>query len=500
MDQQALAEYRYWAVCEALAGAPIGEVAVRYGTTRRSLDTWRKRFRAEGLPGLADRFRRPRTSPARIDFDVEALICRLRREHPRWGARRISYEFARSGLERVPSRATVHRVLTRNGMVAQQSQQHKRRYRRWQRQTPMHLWQLDIVGGVSLADGRECKLLTGIDDHSRFVVVATVLAAPSGRAVCEAFTTAIRRYGVPSEVLTENEAQFTGRRIKPQPVEVLFERICRENGITQWRTKPRSPTTTGKIERFRRTLREEFLDHVCSFESLAAAQQAVDGWITAYSQQLPHQALGMAIPGALFRPTGPTRLDVPTGSGSAISNPESDDSPAPLLIDVIEPASTPTDEGAVELEVRVPVSGEITLANGRQKVSRRAYAGRLATIWANPRSLHISIDGHVIRTVASRLLPEHLQLLRMRGARAVGTEPGKPALRKANGTTGIPPGQAVEIDRVVNREGGVGISGHRHVVGFAWPGRTVPLRLDPTPHPSHSRQRLDRSLALLDQS
>jgi transposase InsO family protein len=77
-----------------------------------------------------------------------------------------------------------------------------------------------------------------------------VVAVPSGRAVCEAFTEAMRRYGVPSEVLTDNGGQFTGRHTKPQPVEVLFERICRDNGITQRRTKPRLPTTTGKIERF----------------------------------------------------------------------------------------------------------------------------------------------------------------------------------------------------------------------------------------------------------
>ena len=78
----------------------------------------------------------------------------------------------------MPSRATVHRVLTRNGLIDPQAQQHKRKYKRWQRQAPMHLWQLDIVGGLPLADGRECKMLTGIDDHSRFVVIATVLAAP----------------------------------------------------------------------------------------------------------------------------------------------------------------------------------------------------------------------------------------------------------------------------------------------------------------------------------
>ncbi|WP_240505226.1 DDE-type integrase/transposase/recombinase [Nocardia mangyaensis] len=216
-------------------------------------------------------------APCAKSAEVEALICRLRREHPRWGARRISYELVRRGTDPAPSRPTVHRVLVRNGLVNPQVQQHKRKYRRWQREAPMHLWQLDIVGGVQLADGRECKLLTGIDDHSRFIVVSALLATPSAREVSEGFLAAMRRFGVPSEVLTDNGGQFTGRYLKPQPVEVLFERICRENGFKQRLTKPRSPTTTGKIERFHKTLRSEFLDDSAPFESIDAAQHAING-------------------------------------------------------------------------------------------------------------------------------------------------------------------------------------------------------------------------------
>ena len=55
----------------------------------------------------------------------------------------------------------------------------------------MELWQMDVVGGFHLSDGVEVKVVTGIDDHSRFIVVAAVLVVPSGRAVCEAFTAAL---------------------------------------------------------------------------------------------------------------------------------------------------------------------------------------------------------------------------------------------------------------------------------------------------------------------
>lgn len=477
VDQQATVEYRYRAVREVLAGSPIGEVAVRYGTSRQSLDTWRRRFTAEGKAGLADRSRRPRTSPTKLGAEVEALICQLRREHPRWGARRICHELAGRRLATVPSRATVHRVLTRNGMIDPQAQEHKRKYKRWQRETPMHLWQLDIVGGVPLAEGRECKLLTGIDDHSRFVVIATVLATPSAREVTEAFTAAMRRYGVPSEVLTDNGGQFTGRHLKPLPVQVLFEKVCLDNGIKQRLTKPRSPTTTGKIEWFHKTLRAEFLDHVAPFASISVAQDTVDAWISSYNQQRPHQALEMAVPASLFRPNGPTRLDTaPTMAVPQQAEPE----PSSLVIGVIEaPAGPISDGAAVEFELRVPPAGNLTIRHGRQFVSlHHSMAGRTVTVWADLRSIHLSYDGHVIRTVASRLLPDDLRYLAMRGARPAGPAPERPALRRANGTAVLEPGQAIEIDRAVTKDGLVAIGGTDHLVGFAWAGRRVTLRLD----------------------
>ena len=187
-------------------------------------------------------------------------------------------------------------------MVTPQAQRHKRKYRRWQRETPMALWQLDLVGGVYLADGRECQLLGGIDDHSRYVVIATVLAVRSGRAVADAFVQAMRCYGVPAELLTDNGKQFTGRFTRPRPTEVLFERVCREHGISARLTKPYSPTTTGKIERWHRTLRRELLDQSGPFADLPSAQAAITAWVDANNTQRPHQTIDMAVPASLFRP------------------------------------------------------------------------------------------------------------------------------------------------------------------------------------------------------
>jgi hypothetical protein len=118
-----------------------------------------------------------------------------------------AFEVAQRGTAGAPSRATVHCVLVfRAVMVTPQDQQHKRKYWRWARETPMALWQLDLVGGIYLAGGRKCKALSGIDDHSRFVVCAAVLAVPSARAVADVFVAAMRAYRVPAAVLTDIQA------------------------------------------------------------------------------------------------------------------------------------------------------------------------------------------------------------------------------------------------------------------------------------------------------
>jgi transposase InsO family protein len=76
-------------------------------------------------------------------------------------------------------------------------------------------------------------------------------------------------------------------------VEVLFDKICRENGIDHLLTAPRSPTTTGKIERFHRSLRTEFLTGRI-FDSTSSAQAELDAWVIEYNTVRPHQGIGMA--------------------------------------------------------------------------------------------------------------------------------------------------------------------------------------------------------------
>ncbi len=210
---------------------------------------------------------------------VEAVIVEMRREHPGWGPRTIVHRLGVEGVSPVPGRTSVERCLIRHGLVTVQARKRKREdYKRWERARAMELWQMDIVGGVKLVGGGEAKIVSGIDDHSRFVVSALVVARATARPTCDALELAMRRFGLPQQILTDNGKVFTGR-FGPGTGEVLFDRICRENGIKHLLTAPRSPTTTGKVERWHKTMRAEFLTgKILRRRSPTPRRSSMRGW------------------------------------------------------------------------------------------------------------------------------------------------------------------------------------------------------------------------------
>lgn len=445
-------EQRYQAVLQVLSGASVTEVAGRFGVSRQAVHRWLRRYRDEGLAGLSDRSSRPVSSPSRTPAKVEALICELRRNHPSWGARRLVWELGRRGCPGpVPSRATVHRVLVRHGLVQVTARGRRREdYTRWQRSVPMQLWQMDIVGGIMLADGTECKVVTGIDDHSRYCVIASVVARPTGRAVCLALAAALGRFGIPDELLTDNGKQFTARFGRGG--EVLFDRICRENGIAHRLTRPASPTTTGKVERFHQTLRRELLDEHGPFTGIEDAQQVLDAFVAdynTYNTARPHQSLHMACPAERFQARRdeqlPLRLPPPlrslTGSEPEPAlepKPEPESEPAAVV-----PSPRPEPEPiqttglvlsangvdpvnlAVEFSRIVPASGNLAVC-GQQFWLGPHRAGLTLTLRADTGTVELLAAGTPIKKVPSRLTTDHLRLLLAGAAPASTPRPHRP--------------------------------------------------------------------------
>jgi transposase InsO family protein len=159
----------------------------------------------------------------------------------------------------------------------------------------MELWQMDVMGRVFLADGQEVKVVTGIDDHSRFAVCAKVVARATARPVCLALAEALRRHGVPEQILTGNGKVFTSR-FGPVPGPVKFDQICTGNGICHLLTAPCSPTTTGKTERLHKTMRAEFFtpkDRL--FATIGELQDALDAWVAEYNTARPPSPAAAAL-------------------------------------------------------------------------------------------------------------------------------------------------------------------------------------------------------------
>ena len=375
-------DQRYEAVMAVVRdGRVVAEVARLYGVSRQTMHAWLGKYEAKGMAGLLDASHRPRRSPKQTPPEVEAAVCEMRRRRPAWGPRRISHELNAQGL--LVSRASAYRVLVRQKIIEPGTQ--KRRpadFKRWERSRPMELWQMDVVGGVMLVSGNELKVVTCVDDHSRFCVAVGIVERATAAAVCHVFVEALRRHGVPEEILTDNGKVFTNRHSKFPMLESVFDRICRENGIVHKLTGVRSPTTTGKIERFHRTLKEELLNNR-NFATLDEAQAAIDTWARSYNQDRPHQSLGMLTPLVRFHSARP--------------------------VEIIELRPVMAAESGVEVLRRVAPRGHISLAK-QQYIVGAAYVGKIVTARIEESVVHVLLDGKFIKTFPKRHTAEIAKL------------------------------------------------------------------------------------------
>jgi transposase InsO family protein len=272
-----LVEQRYRAVIDVLDGMNVTEVAQRNKVSRQTVHTWVRRYAEGGMGALADKSTKPLSCPHQMAPVTEARVVELRRAHPRWGPRSIRTTLAKEGFSPLPGRSSIYRTLVRHHLIEVTPRKRSRSdYKRWERSRSMELWQMDVVGRFHLADRSEVKVVSGIDDHSRFCVCARVVARATARPVTEALQWALGAHGVPDQILTDNGKVFTAR-FGPGPGPVLFDRICANNGIRHLLTAPYSPTTTGKVERFHKTMRAEFLvHHDYVHHSIEELQSALD--------------------------------------------------------------------------------------------------------------------------------------------------------------------------------------------------------------------------------
>jgi transposase InsO family protein len=433
-----MVEQRYQAVREVLdTGASVTDVAIRYGVDRRTLHRWLVRYANHGLAALADRSSKPDRCPHQIAPEIEARIVELRRTHPGWGPRTILNKLRRE-LADVPSRSAIYRCLVRHRLIEPKARRRRRDdYKRWERSRSMELWQLDVMGGVYLTNGIQLSVVTGIDDHSRFCVLAKLVARATARPVCDALLEALSTHGIPESILTDNGKVFTGKLAR-KPTNVLFDRICLNNGIKHILTAPYSPTTTGKIERLHKTMRKEFFSEH-SFDTSDQAQAALDAWVIYYNHEREHQSLGDVPPIRRFELATQPAFEVIDGD---------------IAVDE-EPQPRPKTVGR-----RVDRAGRISILKHRYHIGRH-LAGEAVTIESRDGLLHVTHNGVVVATHARRHLVEDDDKMDRRSKAA------KPAAPTKGG----------EVLRGIDPSGSVSFAGTAYRVGNRFIGQTAGVRL-----------------------
>jgi transposase InsO family protein len=295
--------------CVVEQGWPLRRAAERFQVSVTTAKRWADRWRQLGAAGMADRSSRPRTSPRRTPTRIERRIIKVRLAR-RWGPVRIAYLL---GLN--PS--TVHRVLTRYRLarLAHLDRATGRVIRRYERAAPGELVHVDVKklglipdGGGHRVLGRQAGqhnrqttpaarhnayrnpirgygyLHTALDDHSRLAY--TEILPDERKDTAIAFWKRAHAYftghGIAvARVLTDNGSAYRSRD---------WRDALALAGIAVKFTRPYRPQTNGKVERFHRTLADEWA-YARPYRSEAERAAALDPWLHTYNHHRGHTAL-----------------------------------------------------------------------------------------------------------------------------------------------------------------------------------------------------------------
>lgn len=277
-------------------GRPIRQVAQGFGISHTTVRKWAARWRTEGPLGLTDRSSAPRSIPHRTSRRLERRIEQLRRR--RWVAWQIgrALDLAISTVSAVLHRLGLGRLSSLNPAPAPVI--------RYERDRPGDLLHVDIkklgrIRGIGhRVSGQRGNEQRGIgwefahvcvDDHTRLAYVE--LLPDECKDTCSGFLVrAIRwfrkRRIEPQRVMTDNGGSYRSK---------LWKDVCGTLGLRHLRTRPYTPRTNGKAERFIQTLLREWA-YKRPYRSSAERQRALGPWLSYYNTERPHRALGMCPP------------------------------------------------------------------------------------------------------------------------------------------------------------------------------------------------------------
>jgi putative transposase len=293
--------------------ANISELCREYGISRQNGYKWLQRFRAEGVEGLKDRSRRPKTLPESTSAELVLQVLELRASHPWWGPKKLHDVLSkRMGATPTPSRRTLARILKRTGAI-----QHRRLRRSPRPGTPKFapdppvtapndLWTADFKGWWRTHDGARCEPLSVRDVFSRFVLALRALPGTKDASARSEFELLFQRYGMPNAILTDNGTPFACTRA-PGGLTALSA-WWTSLGIKVYHSRPGHPQDNGGHERLHLDIRFELEDQ--SAASVEQQQALCDQWRHEFNHVRPHEALEMKRPAEVYHPSTRRRVQI----------------------------------------------------------------------------------------------------------------------------------------------------------------------------------------------
>ncbi len=291
------------------------ELCELFGVSREIGYKWLRRFREEGIDGLKNRSRAPKSCPHRVDDATTEMLLEARRKHPTWGPKKLLPWLARRHDElRLPSRSTASEILKRAGLCEQ-----RRRRRRLEHPgkpitratTSNALWAADFKGQFRMRDSNYCYPLTVTDQYSRYVLACKALPSTNWLATKCVFENLFREYGLPEAIRTDNGVPFATIALgRLSRLSVRWIKL----GIRPELTQPSHPEQNGQHERMHKTLKAETTRPPGA--DLRAQQRKFDRWRREFNDDRPHESLaGMVTPASLYvtspRPL-PKKIEHPT--------------------------------------------------------------------------------------------------------------------------------------------------------------------------------------------
>ena len=263
---------------------PVPLICSETGVGKSTISAWVRKYRSFGEDGLRSRSPVPRKKSS-VNKAVTTQIVDLKEAHPEYGSRRISDILKRFFFIKT-SPSTVHKTLSDKNLIEKKRPKPKRnppKPRFFERSTPNQLWQTDICT-FRLA-GKNAYLIGFIDDYSRYITGLELYRSQTATNVLEVYRRATGEYNVPKEMLTDNGRQYVNWRGTTK-----FQHELMKDRVKHIRSRPHHPMTLGKIERFWKTILQEFLLR-SQFSSFEDARQRITIWINYYNHRRPHQGI-----------------------------------------------------------------------------------------------------------------------------------------------------------------------------------------------------------------